>query len=267
MIAGAYRVTLLIAAEHTGGRLAPTGSNSVADFLDMSFSGDRGQVWDHPPEYEVIEIAAPGTWSTVPGAPLFTLDEARARLLWGDNDEGVELDPIDRWEDSPDAIDGAITAALDYAAITSTRPGAAWIGVYPQSSGDQQPLLSVTPGDGGPLLLDPHDWSWPSDEELVGVELTIAVLRWAVERANRIVAENEARGAERPILDHVYNGAGLRLTCWDEGDEPISHAGTWETISGTFRVVAWVGEDGAIVGNGESPEQFWRTADKPERIA
>ncbi len=261
----AYKVTLLIAAEHRGGKLPLRGSGSVTDFIHMSLSGDGALSWDHPPEYELIEVAAPGSWSTIPGAPVFTLDEARARLLWEGREERVELDPIDRWRDSPDTLDAAITAALDYAAITSSRPGAAWIGVYPQSSGDGTPLLSVTPGDGGPLLLDSHDWNWPTDEAMQGIELTIAVLRWVVERANQLIAENEARGAERPTLDHTYAGTALRLSSAQHVTD-LGH-GEREHVSGTFRVLCWLPSGGAVVGNGESPEGVWATDTAPERVA
>lgn len=270
MIPDSYRVTLLVANEDRGGKLPPTGSGSVTDFIHMHLNGDRGAKWDHPPEYELIEVAAPGTWSRVPGAPMFELDEERARMLWtADNVEGVELDTIDRWEDSPDAIDGAVTAALDYEAITSARPGAAALGVYPQSCGDQQPVLAVTPGDGGPMLLDPHDWDWPpEDAELDPVSFTVAVLVRVVERANQMIAENERRGAERPQLDHIYNGAAARLGPDDEGTV-FEHdtADHYEGISGAFRVLCWLQDGRAVVGNGEQPETVWLTQSAPERAA
>jgi hypothetical protein len=261
----AFKATVLVGAEHRDGRLTTDGARS---FLEQSLGGIS---WDHPPETELVELAAPGTWSRVPAAPMFSLDVDRARMLWTPgNVEQVELDPIDRWDDSPDAIDGAVTAAIDYGAITSARHGQAGIGVYPQSCGDQQPVLAVTLGDGAPMLLDPHDWSWPEEDlELEPIPFTVTVLEWVVERANQMVAEDESRGAERPGLDHTYDGAGLRLTCHHDQDDDTftSHSGKWEPIGGTFRVIAWLPDGGAIVGNGEHPEQFWRTADAPTRAA
>jgi hypothetical protein len=123
---------------------------------------------------------------------LFTFDEARCRELIAAGQATEEIvdciEPIDPWQDSPDELDGAVAAALDFGAIRSAKQHAG-IGVYPMSCGDQQPVLSVGLADGTPNLLDPHDWQYPDEDVTDGVEVTVAVLAWMVERANQLVAE------------------------------------------------------------------------------
>jgi hypothetical protein len=277
MIPNAYKVTLLIGADHTGGKLKP---KDVTDLVGMSFSGDRALVWDHVPEVEIAELSAPGTWSRAPGGPVFAFDEERcAELVRASTDDASTLagqiardciDPIERYQDSPDTIDGAVTHALDYGAITSALPQAG-LGVYPQGSGNDQPVLSVSLGDGAPFLFDPHDWIWPDeDAELSPVAFTVAVLAQVVERANEMIRENEARGVERPQLDHTYNGNAVRLTDDEHGGsafDSVTIEEQLEGISGAFRVLCWLPNGGAIVGNGEQPEDVWATASAPERAA
>jgi hypothetical protein len=61
------------------------------------------------------------------------------------------------------------------------------------------------------------------------------------------------------ILDHTYQGEGLRL---NEAGLPGDYSG--ELISGAFRVIRRgqnFGAGQAIIGNGENPETWWLVSD------
>lgn len=99
----AYRVTLLIGAEHSDGKLSPA---QIRDAVNMHFSGDRSMVWDHPPEVEIASLEAPGTYPVEGDVPTWTVfgvyDDHGAEETYPDTDGEPQLQ---RWAESVAADD------------------------------------------------------------------------------------------------------------------------------------------------------------------
>lgn len=138
------------------------------------------------------------------------------------------------------------------------------LAVYPLSMAEPDPTLAVNPGVGGPTLLG-HGCPPIREPDLSPVDATVSWLRECVNQANALISNNEEHRVERPVLNHVYDGVGVRLS--NRQDDPAPVSGHVEQIEGAFRVLCWLPTGGAIVGNGEKPEDIWATATAPERAA